>query len=93
MKIGQTVCCDIDSRECSRKTKQGACRSGNGSAEKVSWVEADSHCRNHSKRLCKSEFEIDNCCTVGNECNYNKALVWSEVDNGKSQMLYISSYS
>jgi len=80
-EAGEIVCCEKDgSGSCSRKTKDGQCRSGHNTAFKVTWEAAKKHCEDDGKRLCASQAELDTCCNSG--CQYDNQLVWTSLVEG-----------
>ena len=88
-KKAEIVCCAMDGSSCSRTTNTGECRSGNKDEYKVTWDEAESHCKKDGMRLCKSQEELDKCCQVG--CGYANQLAWVNIQlSGKFDILMIS---
>ena len=76
-KKANIVCCAMDGSSCSRRTKTGECRSGSGKPDdKVTWEDANEHCKKDGMRLCKSQLELNQCCGNGGACGYNDQLVW-----------------
>ena len=91
-KKAEIICCAMDGSSCSRKTNTGKCRSGDNDEYKVTWDEADTHCKNEGMRLCNSQEELDQCCGGGGACGYNDQLVWINVQvTGKLEKL-LSKY-
>jgi len=79
-KMGAISCCAMDGSQCSRMLN-GKCRSGKAGKDeewKVTWNEAKEHCEADGMRLCETQAELDGCCRNG--CQYDNALVWSNVN-------------
>ena len=89
-KKAEISCCAMDGSSCSRKTNTGQCRSGNNDDYKVTWFDADEHCKNDGMRLCNSQEELNQCCANGGACGYNDQLVWVNIQvSGKFDALAI----
>ena len=49
---------------------------------KVTWEEANQHCLSKGLRLCKSQEELNRCCSQG--CSLDNRLAWSSIKEGES---------
>ena len=84
----EVQCCSIDGQSCYRHNPATSqCWSGDDTAAKATWHEANEMCTSAGYRLCKSQEELDLCCSTG--CHYNNQLIWTSLEAGtKLQALH-----
>ena len=89
LSVAHVACC-TDST-CTRVDGNGQCYSDKHEDKNdgTTWHQANEICKNAGLRLCKSQVEVDRCCSGG--CGYDNGIVWSnlQVADQTASMYYV----